>query len=177
MSYTREFVDLDKAIHDRESFDCGEPELNSFIRGQAARLMDAGISKTLVLPASISLPNGKTPICAFYTITSTQIKREDLPESLAKTLPRYPIPVFLLAQLAVHNEFKGMGLGKVALVNALEYFYNISAHMPAYAVIVDCLNEHAESFYLKYGFQELLKINDRKRLFISMTEITLLFQQ
>lgn len=37
----------------------------------------------------------------------------------------YLIPVFLLAQLAVHQEFKGLGLGKVALVNALEYFHNI----------------------------------------------------
>ena len=176
MSYTKEFVDLDKTIHGRGLFDCGEPELNSFIRGQAARLMDAGISKTLVLPASISLPNGKTPICAFYTITSTQIKREDLPEPLAKTLPRYPIPVFLLAQLAVHCEFKGMGLGKVALVSALQYFYNISAHMPAYAVVVDCLNKNAESFYLKYGFQELCKHNHRSRLFLSMKDVATLFQ-
>ena len=176
MSYTKEFIDLDKTLHDRESFDCGEPELNSFIRGQAARLMNAGISKTLVLPASISLPNGKTPICAFYTISSTQIKREDLPESQAKTLPRYPIPVFLLAQLAVHNEFKGLGLGKVALVSALQYFYNISAHMPAYAVVVDCLNKNAEGFYFKYGFQELCRHNDRSRLFIRMKQISELFR-
>lgn len=175
MSYTKEFVDLDKSIHDRESFDCGEPDLNNFIRAQATRLMDAGISKTMVLPASISLPNGKTPICAFYSISPTSIKREDLPENLAKTLPRYPIPVFLLAQLAVHNEFKGLGLGKVALVNALEYFYKISAHMPAYAVVVDCLNKNAESFYRKYGFQELCKINARSRMFISMKQVSELF--
>lgn len=175
MSYTKEFVDLNKAIHDRESFDCGEPDLNNFIRAQATRLMDAGISKTMVLPASISLPNGKTPICAFYSISPTSIKREDLPESLAKNLPRYPIPVFLLAQLAVHNEFKGLGLGKVALVNALEYFYKISAHMPAYAVAIDCLNKNAENFYRKYGFQELCKINQRSRMFIPMKQVSELF--
>lgn len=175
MSYTKEFLSLDKKIHDRESFDCGEPELNSFIRGQASRLMDAGISKTMVLPASLSLPNGKVPICAFYSIAPSLIKREDLPEGIAKKLPRYPIPVFLLAQLAVHQEFKGLGLGKVALVNALEYFHNISAHMPAHAVVVDCLNKSAESFYLKYGFQELCKYNERSRLFIPMKQVSELF--
>lgn len=175
MSYTKEFVDLDKKIHDRESFDCGEPELNSFLRSQATRLMDAGISKTLVLPSSITLPNGKTPICAFYSITPTSIKREDLPEAIAKTLPRYPIPVFLIAQLAVHNEFKGKGLGKIALVDALKCFHKISAHMPAYAIVVDCLNKNAESFYFKYGFQELCKNNDRSRLFLPIKQVSCLF--
>lgn len=108
MSYTKEFVGLDKTIHGREYFVCGEPELNSFIRGQASRLMDAGMSKTLVLPASLSLPNGKVLICAFYSIAPSLIKREDLPEGVAKKLLRYPIPVFLLTQLAVHKEFKGL---------------------------------------------------------------------
>ena len=176
MSYTKAFVDLDKSIHDRESFDCDELELNNFIRTQASRLMDAGISKTMVLPASISLPNGKTPICAFYSISPTSMKREDLPDNLAKNLPRYPIPVFLLAQLAVHKEFKGLGLGKVALVNALEYFYKISAHMPAYAVAVDCLNKNSESFYRKYGFQILCKQNGRSRMFIPMKQVSELFK-
>ncbi len=125
MSYTKEFVSLDKTIYDRESFDCGEQKLNNLIRGQSSRLIDAGISKTMVLPAFLSLPNGKVPICAFYSIAPSLIKREDLLEEVAKKLPRYPIPVFLLAQLAVHKEFKGLGLGKVAFVNALEYFHNI----------------------------------------------------
>ena len=176
MSYSKEFVVLDKRIHDRDSFDCGESELNRFIRDQAARLMGAGISKTMVLPATLSLPNGKTPICAFYSIAPSLIKRDDLPALISKNLPCYPIPVFLLAQLAVHKEFTGLGLGKVALINALEYFNNISAHIPAYAVVVDCLNQNAEGFYLRYGFRELCKYNGRSRLYIPMKQVSELFK-
>ena len=53
MSWAYEFVELDKAIHDRASFDCGEAELNVFIQTQAAKHMKAGISKTMLLPASL----------------------------------------------------------------------------------------------------------------------------
>lgn len=176
MSYTKEFVDLNKSIHDRDSFDCGEPELNAFIRTQAAKHMEAGISKTIVLPASISLPNGKTPICAFYTVAPSSINRADLPTAVAKKLPHYPVPVFLLAQLAVHNQYKGQGLGKVTLIKALEYLYKVSAHIPAYAVIVDCLNESAEEFYRQYEFKELCRHNSRSRMFLSMKTIKRLLE-
>ncbi len=99
MSWANEFVVLDKAIHDRDSFDCGETELNVFIKTQAARHMNAGISKTMLLPAFAPLPDGKYSIYAFYTIAPSSIKRNTLPKALAKKLPHYPVPVFLLAQM------------------------------------------------------------------------------
>ena len=49
MSWAKEFIELEKAIHDRASFDCGEVELNEFIRTKAAKHMTAGISRTMVL--------------------------------------------------------------------------------------------------------------------------------
>ena len=113
MKYSKEFVELDKTIHDRTSFDCGESELNDFIQKYAAKHMEAGISTTMVLPASKPLPDGKYPICAFYTIAPSAIKKESLPESRKKKLPHYPVPVFLIAQMAVHNDCKGQGLGKI----------------------------------------------------------------
>jgi len=137
MSWAKEFVELDKAIHDRASFDCGEVELNAFIRTKAVKHMKAGISRTMLLSASVPLPNGKYPICAFYTIAPSSISRETLPKKLIKKLPRYPVPVFLLAQLAVHLEYHGQGLGKITLIKALEYLWEINSHMRAYAIIVE----------------------------------------
>lgn len=176
MSTSKEFVELDKRVHDRDSFDCGEAELNTFLHTQAAKHMAARISRTLLLPGATLLPNGKFPICSFYTIVGSSIQRETLPDQLAKRLPRYPITVFLLAQLAVHAEYQSQRLGEVTLIKALENLWQVNAHMRAYAVIVDCLNDRAESFYRKYDFEFLCNHNDRTRLFLPMKKVSALFE-
>jgi GNAT superfamily N-acetyltransferase len=94
-----------------------------------------------------------------------------------KKLPRYPVPVFLLAQLAVHSEYHGHGLGKITLIKALEYLWEINSHMRAYAIIVDCLNEVAENFYSKYGFEVLCCQKSKARMFMPMKIVGQLFQQ
>lgn len=173
--WSDKFVELDKNCHDRVSFDCGELELNQFIKTQALKHMKAGVSRTMLLPALSPLPNGKYPICSFYTIAPSSINRKTLPEAIAKKLPHYPIPVFLLAQLAVHVNEQSNGLGKITLIKALEYLYKINSHMRAFAIIVDCVNHNAKNFYLKYGFEELCSNQGKVRLFIPMKKVAKLF--
>lgn len=176
MTVKKHFVKLDKSLHDRASFDCGNSELNAFLQTQAAKHMDAGISKTLLLPSShVPLANGKLPIAAFYTVAPSTIKKSNLPVHLAKKLPHYPVPVFLLAQMAVHNEHKGKGIGKITLIQALQYLHRVNEYMPAYAVIVDCINADIEGFYLQYGFKVLCQHNNRTRMFLPMKTIVQLF--
>jgi len=175
VTWSKEFVELDKKRHDRSTFDCGESELNNFIQTRAAKHREIGISRTMLLPGSDSLPNGKYPIYAFYTIAPSSIEREHLPEAWSKKLPRYPVPVFLLAQIAVYREYQNKGLGKVTLTKALEYLWGINFHMSAFAIIVDCLNDKAESFYLKYGFKPMYKDNGKIRMFIPMKVVSKLF--
>ncbi len=174
MSPESRFVELDKAQHDRTSFACGIQELDDFIRRFAARHREAGVSKTMVLPAKA--PTGeKAGICAYYTLSHTQIGREILPPALAKTLPRYPLPVMLIAQLAVHKDTQGLGLGKVSLIRALRHCLEINAHLPSYAVIVDALDEGGQGFYEQYGFHELHRHNDHIRLYLPMKTVAELF--
>lgn len=91
--------------------------------------MQAGISRTMVLPATNPLPHQKYPICSFYSVAPRSISRETLPVQLSKKLPRYPIPLLLLVQLAVHKEFHGSALGKVSLIRELEYLWDVNTHI------------------------------------------------
>jgi len=176
MNYSRTFVDLDTTIHDRFSFNCNEEELNIFLKIQAAKHMKAGVSKTLVLPAATPLPNKKYPICSFFTVAPSSIKKNSLPEKQAKKLPHYPVPVFLLAKLAVNRDYQNQGLGKITLVKSLEYLWKVNQHMCAYAVVVDCLNKEIQHFYTKYGFQVLCTQNKKTRMFIPMKTVKQLFE-
>lgn len=165
------FVQLDKDVHDRNSFDCGTEELNIFLQQFAARHKDAGISLTMVLPSK----GNRADICAYYTLSHTEIERQTLPSSLAKKLPRYSIPVLLIAQLAVHKEVQGQALGRVTMISALKHCHEINQHLPSYAVVVDALGPNVQGFYTQYGFQMLDTRKQRARLFLSMDTVEQLF--
>lgn len=166
------FVELDKTIHDRKSFDCGEEELNYFIKTKAAKHMEQGISKTFVL-IDDAISKGKKPILGFYTITPQTISRELFQK---QNYPHYPIPVFLIAQLAVDKTQQGKGTGEVTLIKALEHLLQTRKYIEAVAVTVDCLNNNAENFYKKYGFQDLDTLKSgRKRLYLPMKSVEELF--
>ena len=166
-----EFVELNKTIHDRRAFDCGTAELNLFLQQFAAKHRAAGISMTMVLPAK----NDTADICAYYTLSHTEIKRQSLPKSSAKRLPHYPVPAILIAQLAVHHHAHGQGLGKITLIQALQQAFEIDKHLPSYAVVVDALDEQVQGFYEQFGFQVLDTHNHRKRLFLPMATVAQLF--
>jgi GNAT superfamily N-acetyltransferase len=170
------FVPLDKGLHDRESFDCGRHELNDYIRRMAAVHIRAGVGHTMVLPADSPESSGKLPICAFFAVAPGSVKRVDLPEDMARKLPQYPVPVFVLAQLAVHVRCRGTGLGGITLVRALEHLHRVNSFMKAYAVVVDCLNDSAEAFHLKHGFSRMCSTSGRTRLFLPMRTVSALFR-
>lgn len=83
-------------------------------------------------------------ICAYFTIASTTLHLEELPVKLARKLPLYPIPVILIAQLAVDSVYQGQGVGSTCLINAMKHAYEANHQIPAYAIVVDAIDNEVK---------------------------------
>ena len=77
-----------------------------------------------------------------------------LPKSLAKTLPRYPVPVAIIGRLAIDIHFQGQGLGSILLADACRRVANASATLAVVGIVVDA-KDSAASFYKHFGFKPL----------------------
>lgn len=79
----------------------------------------------------------------------------DLPESLAKKLPRYPVPVALIGRLAVATDFQGKSLGSILLADACRKVTHASATLAVAGIVVDAKDVAAAAFYQHFGFLTL----------------------
>lgn len=134
--------------HHREYFDCGEVELNDYLKRYASQDMKRNIGRTWVAISSNSLD-----ILGFFSLSMGAIEFHKLPQ--ARKLPRYPIPVARLTRLGVDKSVQGKGLGEYLLMAALKRCYDISQEIAMFGVVVDAKHEQAKKFYVKYGFEAL----------------------
>lgn len=140
-------VPISKSI-DRKNFKCGIDDLDRYLK-QFAVLNDRNnIGKTFV---AIESSHPQKPI-GYYTVSMAQILFKNLPDSIRKGLPKYPVPAMRIGKLAVDSRFKGLHIGSFLLKDAFLRAINISSEIALYFVLVDALNEDARNFYLKYGF-------------------------
>lgn len=154
--------------HDRASFSCGNEVLDAYLRTQAGQ----DLRKHAAVPFVIT-EDGKT-IAGYYTLSQFAVELDAVPEEIAKKLPKYPmVSATLLGRLAVSAAFCGKRLGEMLLMDALHRSLELSKHVASAAVVVDAKNDSAVSFYKKYGFLELPKIE--RRLFLPMGTIEQLF--
>ncbi|MFO0956431.1 MAG: GNAT family N-acetyltransferase [Isosphaeraceae bacterium] len=137
--------------HDRAAFSCGRPPLDEFLRGHVSRYEKRKLGKTFV-----AVPPGQPQVIGFYTLAAGAVAFEHLPPGASRKLPKHPVPVVLLARLAVDQSAQGRGLGEGLLLDALQRSLALSAGLGVYAVEVDALDDVAAAFYRKYGFTALL---------------------
>ena len=135
--------------HDRASFDCGEPSLNSYLQRYARQNAESGFGLTYVAVP----PSEPTRILGYYTLSASRIERNLLPSSLK--LPPYPVPALLLARLAIDKQAQGFGLGARLMEEVLERACALSGEVGVWAIEVEALNDKAAAFYARYGFLSL----------------------
>jgi GNAT superfamily N-acetyltransferase len=151
------------AEHNRADFRCGSEPLEQYLRERANQDFKRYVATPFVL---YDLETER--IAGYYTLAATGIQFEDLPETMRKKLPRYPlVPAILMGRLAVDERYQGQGLGSFLLVDALRR--SLMNEIVAAAVIVDAKDKTAQAFYEYHGFVSL----DQQplRLFIPMTLI------
>lgn len=139
---------LDKALHDRQAFDCGEPSLDDFLRTKAAAHQQRRVSRTFVLSDRAE----PSRILGYYSLSNGQIGREQINEQEAKLLPRHPIPAVLLARLAVQRSEQGKRYGQWLLMDAIKRCALVGQQSGVYALLVVAKNEGAKRFYQRFGF-------------------------
>lgn len=136
--------------HDRDSFSCGEPSLDAYLRQQAAQHHRDGISTTHVLVDDAD----PARILGYYSLSAAQLLLTDLQESDRKRLPNYPVPAIRIGRLAVSAGEQGKGHGEYLLANAVMLCRMLREQLGVRVLLVDALNEKAASFYRAYGFRE-----------------------
>ena len=155
---------LDKK-HRRDTFDCGIGALNDYLKIQASQEMKKSVAVTYVLTQG-----DDSRVLGYYTLSSIGIVPGELPDTVIKKLPRYPVlPGILIGRLARDAEFHSKELGHYLLVDALKRSFDISTQLGSVAVIVDAKNKKASEFYKSFGF--LTFPDNKKRLFLPMGTI------
>jgi predicted GNAT family N-acyltransferase len=151
----------------KKEFTCGKDVLDNYLHKQASQDIKRRLSTV-----SVMLDGDR--IIGYYTLSSTSIPHELVPEQVQRKMPPsyHNLPAILLGRLALDQSYKGQRLGEYLLIDALKKCYNVSlTHVGAMAVIVDPLNAEAEAFYLKYDFIKL----DSGKMFLAMQTIAALF--
>lgn len=150
--------------HDRSAFTCGKPALDDFLRTRVSQYEKRRLGKTFV-----AVSEGEKRVRGYYTLAAGAVAFEHLPTVASTKLPKHPIPVILLARLAVDQSAQGKGLGEKMLLDALQRSLDLSDNLGAHAVEVDALDDSAITFYGKYGFSPLL--DNPRHLYLPLATI------
>ena len=125
-------------------FDCGDPNLNKYIRTHAKQNDSNNLSKTYIC-------ENDDQVVGFVTLCNAQIEFEAMPEEYKASNPKYPVPAIRIARLAVDINQQSKGIGKALLWFALRKILQAAYIVGTKFVVVDA-KEDARGFYEKYGF-------------------------
>lgn len=134
------------AEHQLLRFNCGETSLDEWLKRRALLNQNNGASRTFVVVDENQLVMG------YYALAAGAVHHQDATRSIRQNMPD-PIPVMVLARLAVDIQAQGMQLGAGLLRDAVDRCLLVAKNTGVRALLVHALHERAKQFYLYFGFQ------------------------
>jgi GNAT superfamily N-acetyltransferase len=134
--------------HVLEGFDCGRSSLNVWLTRYARQAAAVGSGRTYVV-----VDVQQQRVVGYYALTAAELAREAATARAVKGMPQYPIPVVLLARLAVDASVAGLGLGGWLLRDAMLRTLAASRTIGVRAMLVHAIDEDARAFYVRYGLE------------------------
>jgi GNAT superfamily N-acetyltransferase len=131
--------------HNLDPFDCGREALNRFLVRYAFQNQQAGASQTYIALAD-------EEVAGYYTLVVGQVENSEAPERLTKGLARHPVPIMLLARLAVATSWQGKGIGSGLLKDAMFRTLQAADIAGIRAFAVHAKDDAARSFYERFDF-------------------------
>ena len=148
--------------HDVDTFDCGSTALNAFLVRYAYVNQQAGASRTYVLLMD-------TKVIGYYTLVVGEVTHDVAPPRISKGLPRYPIPIMVLARLAVRLDWQGQGVGSGLLKDAMLRTLQAADIAGIRALAVHAKDDRSRAFYERFDFVQAP--SDRFHLFVLLKDI------
>ena len=127
-------------------FDCGKPSLNDWLQRHALQAQGSGSARSYVV-----VDDAK--VVGYYSLVVGQVEPLEAPERIRKGMGQYPIPVMLLARLAVSQAAQGQGIGNGLLQDAIRRTLNVAEQAGIRALLTHPIDEDATRFYQKFGFE------------------------
>ncbi len=132
--------------HRLDGFDCGKPALNGWLLRHARQARDSGSARTFVVA------DGDDCVAGYFSLTVGQVDTLEAPERIRKGMGQYPVPVVILARLAVSREHHGRGIGVGMLQDAIRRTLVIAEQAGVRAMLTHPVDEDATRFYNRFGF-------------------------
>ncbi len=154
--------DLLTSLHELSAFDCGKPALNTYLLRFALVNQLSGTARTYVV-------HRDNNVAGYYSLAAAAVEPATAPARVGKGLARHPIPLTLLARLAIDQSEQGGGLGAALLKDAFKKFLLAQEIVASRALLVHAKDDAAAKFYLRFGF-EASRL-DKRHLYVLTKDI------
>jgi len=134
--------------HALSKFSCGIQALDDWLLKQAIKSQKRNNAKVYVVTDSFT-----EQVIGYYAIAMGSVQRENAIASLRRNSPN-PIPMVVLARLAVHKNYHGKGIGVGLLKDCIRRSVHAMNVVGGAGILVHAIDESAKSFYSKFGFTE-----------------------